>query len=127
MVLCLRKRKKKIIYFHFYLMFPNIKKVKILTPIISNETMQSNSKCIQQPPAPSVLLLYTTVESTPKNPLTCLVGKFHVFTKTKKPNNMQNSCYLVSASQFTNLVLRRHMGLQFYLSNFIQLPHRKHK
>ena len=25
----------------FYLMFPNIKKVKILTPMISNETMQS--------------------------------------------------------------------------------------
>lgn len=88
-------------------MFPNIKKVKILTPIISNETMQSNLKCIQQSPAPSVLLLYTTVESTPKNSRMRLVGKFHgVYKKQqKKPLNiMQNSCYLVSASQFTNLL-----------------------
>lgn len=50
-VLCLKK--EKIIYFHFYLLFPNIKKVKILTPIISNKTMQSNSKCIQQSPPPA--------------------------------------------------------------------------
>ena len=34
---------------------------------------------------------------------TCLVGKFHVYKKQTNPNNMQNSCYLVSASQFTNL------------------------
>lgn len=76
--------KKKIIYFHFYLMFPNIKKVKILTPIISNETMQSNSKRIQQSPAPSVLLLYTTVESTPKNSMTRVWLENFMFTKNKQ-------------------------------------------
>lgn len=43
-------------------MFPNIKKVKILTPIISNETMQSNSKCIQQSFPPfSLAALYNHV------------------------------------------------------------------
>lgn len=45
-------RKKKDTLFPLYLMFPNIKKVKILTPIISSETMQSNSKCIQQSSPP---------------------------------------------------------------------------
>lgn len=45
-------KKKKIIYFHFYLVSKYKKKVKILTPIISNETMQSN-------------LVYTTIISTP--------------------------------------------------------------
>lgn len=50
--LVLRLRKKKDTLFPLYLMFPNIKKVKILTPIISSETMQSNSKCIQQSSPP---------------------------------------------------------------------------
>lgn len=40
-------------------MFPNIKKVKILTPIISTKTMQSNSNCIQQSsPPPTFAALY---------------------------------------------------------------------
>lgn len=49
-------------YFHFYLVSKYKKKVKILTPIIS-ETMQSNLECIQQSfhTPPLVLLLYTTV------------------------------------------------------------------
>lgn len=52
---------KKII--SIFIWFPNIKKVKILTPIIS-ETMQSNLECIQQSfhtHTPLVLPLYTTV------------------------------------------------------------------
>lgn len=67
-------------------MFPNIKKVKILTPIISNETMQSK--------------VYTTIISPQfcvidrKLNGICLVEKFHQFTKKKKnpPTTQQQTC-----------------------------------
>lgn len=67
------------------------KKVKILTPIISNKTMQSNSKCIQQSPPPlnplTFASLYNCVINNGKLNGMCLAGKFHLFTKDKKPNN----------------------------------------
>lgn len=83
-------------------MFPNIKKVKILTPIISNETMQSK--------------VYTTIISPQfcvidrKLNGICLVEKFHQFTKKKKKptnnpaTNMQASCYFVSTNYFINFL-----------------------
>lgn len=64
-------------------MFPNIKKVKILTPIISSETMQSNSKCIQQSSPLTFAALYNCVINNRKLNGMCLVGKFHLFTKNK--------------------------------------------
>lgn len=129
-VLCLRTRKN--IYFHFYLMFPNIKKVKILTPIISNETMQSNLKCIQQITSPfSFAALYNCRINTEELKdvsgwkISCVYKK-----QTKKtPQHHAEQLLLGVWKSIYKLVilLRRHMGLQFYLSNFIQLPHREHK
>lgn len=66
-------------------MFPNIKKVKILTPIISTKTMQSNSNCIQQSSPPPLLLLYTTVINNRKLNGMCLVGISPVYKN--KANN----------------------------------------
>lgn len=84
-------------------MFPNIKKVKILTPIISMRPC----KAIQ---------VYTTI--TPlqfcffiqlcdqhwKTEWHVSGWKISPVYKNQKPNNMQASCYFVSASHFTNLL-----------------------
>lgn len=57
---------------------------------------------------------------------------FTCLQKTKPARNIQDSCYFVSASQFTNLILLRgHMGLeilaaQFYLITVQKARQSKH-
>ena len=68
----------------FYLMFPNIKKVKILTPIISNETMQS--KVYTTITSPSVLCDWQKIEwHVPGWKIS------PVYKKKKKKNHQQPS------------------------------------
>lgn len=117
-VLCLKKKKKKV-YFYFYLMFPKKKSQDSYTNNLQWDHAKQFWVYTTIIP-PSLLLLYTIVINNRKLNGMCLVGKFHLFTKQKKPTmNIQDSCYFVSASQFTNLFLfRRHMGLELLAAQF---------
>lgn len=97
-------------------MFPNIKKSQDSYTNYLNETMQSNSSVYNNHP-PSVLLLYTTVWSTPENWIDVWLENF-TCNKNQKPNNMQASCYFVSTSHFTNILIRRYMGLKILAVQF---------
>ena len=85
----------------FYLMFPNIKKVKILTPIISNETMQS--KVYTTIISPSVLCDWQKIEwHMPGWKISPVYKKKKKTTTNNPATNMQASCYFVSTSYFIN-------------------------
>lgn len=117
--LMFKKKEKKIIYFYFYLMFPNIKKSRFLHQLSQTRPCKAIWSVYSNHP-PSVLLLYTTVINTGKLNGMCLVGKFHPFTKKTKTNNMQDRCYFVSAKSIYKLVIlfRRHMGLKILAVQF---------
>ena len=113
----------------FYLMFPNIKKVKILTPIISNETMQSNLKCIQQSfPLQFCCFIQLCDQQkiewhVPGWKISPVYKKTNKRTNKNPTTNMQDSCYFVSVNQFTNfLKFRSHTELKIFscpiLSNY---------
>lgn len=94
-----------------YLQWDHAKQFKVYTTIIP----------------PSLLLLYTTVWSTTENWMACAwLENFTCLQKTKPARNIQDSCYFVSASQFTNwILLRRHMGLEILAAQFYLITAQK--